>query len=44
MSFTGQTQRGVWDNNLENKIFLLETQDGTHKNTLGPNFGVQKKH
>ena len=43
MSFTGQTQRWLWDNNLENKILLLETQDGTHKNTLGPNFGVQKK-
>ena len=41
MSFTGQTQRWPWDNNLENKIFLLETLDGTDKKSLGTNFGTQ---
>ena len=43
MAFTGQTQRWLWDKNLESKIFLLKTQDGTHKNSLGTNFGIQNK-
>ena len=41
MAFTGQTQRWLWDNNLESKIFLLETQDGTHKNSLRTDLGIQ---
>lgn len=41
MAFTGQTQRWLWDNNLESKIFLLKTQDGTHKNSLRTDLGTQ---
>ena len=43
MSCTGQNPNKPWDNDLENEICSLETQDGTHKNTLGTNFGIQNK-